>query len=233
MTRNLGVARWTQERTLLPPDLTEAQLEAIRRAGARRRHIARVAAARDEVRALIAQICRSDRLTHRAVVTRLIRTAIEASIAQIGEPGSSSGTSPPSWYRNTRNVGARVAALREALDAEREIHHAERYVIHVPSGITPAQLIIADPDPAAPTIGWIDVRWGHPYAILAECISAQYIARQSAAVDAWLASGAQGPVPEPPPQEVIDFHSALVNARRARAAGLDSGEAEPEPVDSC
>ena len=208
---------WEQEKTMLPPGLTEAQMEAIRRAGAQRRHNARVDAARSEIRALCEKIVAPSvgaLSARRWAVHRLLREAIEVAIASIGKPGSACGTSPPGWYRNTRNVGARVAALRAAMAAElTDYSGAEVYDIRV-HVIGEQELVIMDYQLDDPTLGRINPEWGPEFRVLAEHIASMEIQRRSSAMDAWIASGGEGQAPAPPPAELIDFYYSLMEARR-------------------
>jgi len=219
MTTTPTPPTWRQEKELLLQhlELTEPQVEEIRRAGARRRHKARVVAARQELTQLLERIVPYGvGRAHRAAVTHLVCEAIMASIACIGVPGSSCGTSPPSWYRNTRHVGARAVALVEAMGLiATELHGVDLVELRV-HVVGETELVLMDYQLDEPTVGVVNPEWGPEYRVLAEHLASIEIGRRARAVEAWLAGGAEGPAPIPPPHEVVEFHLAMVQARRER-----------------
>ena len=108
---------WTTLRAALPAGLTEDQLETIRRVGARRRHAARVEAAKAEIASIMDAIMLPDtERIDRDAVERIVRPAIRAALGCIGTPGSSCGSAPPGWYPGGTHVHARIAAMEMALD---------------------------------------------------------------------------------------------------------------------
>lgn len=194
---------WTDIVARLPAGLTEAQLEAIRQVGARRRHNARIEEARAEIVSIMERIMRSssdaDRIAVRAIVSRGIRRAIE----YIGVPGSSCGSAPPGWYRAHPHVGARIAAMHAAL-------------ADVPAG-EPSLLTITASDGHVVLLaeGEEDrvVADITDSAILMEHVLAVAIESRAAAVDAWLLSP-DGVMPEPPDASACEEYARLCAARR-------------------
>lgn len=105
----------TARERLVELGATEAQLEAVRRAGAHRRHAARISAAQEELVSLVDACLLSHHPIDRQAVGTVVRDGIEQALRCIGTPGSASGSAPPGWYRDSPSVGARVAALEHAL----------------------------------------------------------------------------------------------------------------------
>lgn len=194
---------WQTERAALPPDWTEAQYEAVRRAGARRRHAERVAAADSELTAISVRC----RLFPEA--RSLIAQAIERALQCIGMPGSASGTSPPGWYRAHPYVHARIAAMRQALldwvtsDA---LHGGE---IQAVAGEDYVWLTRAD---NGETVGRVPVA---EFPVLAEHLLAALVEPAATAVERWLTSDRSVPFPPPPDATLVGMLETLRERRRA------------------
>jgi len=104
------------------PDMDESQREAIRRAGAQRRHRQRVLKAQEEFDCAVdgAYVAGDKR-----IVCAVVAQAILRALAQVGAPGSRAGTAPPSWYVAHDYVDAHIAAMKEVLKPHLYLQDAE------------------------------------------------------------------------------------------------------------
>lgn len=225
-----AVETWREARSRLG-DMSEAQLEAIRRAGARRRHEQRVAAAQAEFDALVAEIMRSsDERDRRGVVAR-VRGAIERALDCIGAPGSACGSSPPGWYRAHGGADAWAAAMRHVLGGiPTRGPIASEYVWQADDGVwtnvgiwdgdmsrdahfvsaAPGVVQIIRDDEDCTVVAEISV---DRFPALAEHMLADAIGGRAAAVDEWLVA-CVGDMPTPPDAGACEEYRRIVERRR-------------------
>lgn len=129
------VLTWTEEQERIKASVTgdrrivwyggtisDVALEAIRRVGAAARHAKRVADAADHFGGIVGS---------QPDWAPLVADAIRAAIDCIGMPGSRSGSSPPSWLRDSQNVDAMIAAWLHVLRGVRSATDAEWMLVDV------------------------------------------------------------------------------------------------------
>lgn len=239
----LAIETWAAQRERARkyyPEITGEQLEALRRAGARRRHAQRIIQARNDYRALCDAVTLDGAtpLDQRAVAWYVGR-AIERALGQVGAPGSVSGSAPPGWIRAHSGAAAWTAAMQAALRADMppgvptvaEMLRAgigvyyvaddadSRRWAHLPGAAEDDQQIVVvyRDDENCTEVARIDPRQ-HP--VLAEHMLGAAIEDLARQADDWLRSAATAapdpryPRPQLPPQSAIELHDALVDARR-------------------
>lgn len=220
-----NIETWTATRErLVHLGATDEQMEAVRRAGARRRHEARVESARVALDQLVAGICLpAAEDPDRQAIRALVREAITRALGCVGMPGSACGSSPPGWLAGGPSADARIAAWQYALDA---------WPVGLSSGLT--HYVTASEGCVVVMRAADDAPVGVVYSdesalsdaeqrdalspVLAEHLLAVSVWQAALAVDTWLVQGASGPMPPLPDASAAAELERIICTRRYGAA---------------
>lgn len=222
---------WTEMRERLlnaNPDLTPDQLEAVRRVGAKRRHLARVSQAEEKIRAVLDGAMVVEHASNdvgRLAAWHFLDQALVSALDCVGTPGSACGSAPPGIFRGHPHERATKAAWVEAMvrvgarvanGVPR--HGSGRRVIIGSDNIVEYKLTVENPGTVAVVhVDSIDTvaKWSDP--VIVEHMLAEVTRRDAEALDQWLWTSTyrESPMPEPPPADLCAEHERLVMVRRA------------------
>lgn len=210
-----NIETWTATRERLARlGATDEQMEAVRRAGARRRHEARVAAATRELDQLVAGICLpAAEDPDRQAIRALVREAITRALGCVGMPGSAG------WLAGGPSADARIAAWQYALDAwpsgfssgtPHYVTASEGCVVVMRAADDAPVGVVYSNESALPDAE----QRGALSPVLAEHLLTASVERAALAVDTWLVQGASGPMPPLPDASAAAELERVICARR-------------------